>query len=203
MIVTAFDHSYCDDLLTPSDWILDVGCRGFKFTHHFSKLGYQTIGLDPGSDVVDPECENLHFIRAALVGVDPGQAQYVERPDGGGYANHLKKIRSPLRGSNLRTVDTYTLQTLMSRFGIERFGLVKLDCEGAEYEILDNWPGPIAKQISVEFHDFLGVNPCDPNCDDYYANLMSRLGQWYELVKHERSECGSEMHYLDSLFVLK
>ena len=97
-----------------------------------------------------------------------------------------------------------SLERLMADEHIAFFEIVKLDCEGAEYAILDGWPGPIARQITVEFHDFLGFNP-DARPEAYHARLLAQLSRWYDPVKHvkEAVEWLDEPAYLDSLFVLR
>jgi hypothetical protein len=91
----------------------------------------------------------------------------------------------------------------MKTHGVDVFEVVKMDCEGAEYDILLNWPGPIARQITVEFHDFLGLRPFP----DYHDALVRHLGQWYKIIKHEEFPHplaqGHPINYWDSLFVLR
>jgi hypothetical protein len=91
----------------------------------------------------------------------------------------------------------------MSRFGVSFWEVVKLDCEGAEYEILRNWPGPIARQITIEFHDFLGGAP--PGVASAgHAEILAHLGQWYDVAQHEwTTQHGAGWNYWDSLFVLR
>ena len=56
----------------------------------------------------------------------------------------------------LTRVESWSLTELFERLAIDRFDLVKLDCEGAEYDILLNSPpGTIARieRIVMEYHD--------------------------------------------------
>jgi FkbM family methyltransferase len=58
------------------------------------------------------------------------------------------------------TVPAISLGDAFSRLKLERCNLLKLDCEGAEYEILFNAPGAILSNIDhivMEYHD--GVTP--------------------------------------------
>lgn len=92
----------------------------------------------------------------------------------------------------------------MREHEVDFWEVVKLDCEGAEYEILEEWPGPVARQITVEFHDRLGRNP-EAEPERYYARLMERIGHWYDVILHRqtRPPWGGLPTYWDSLFVLK
>ena len=54
-------------------------------------------------------------------------------------------------------VETISLPTLMRRIGTEHLDLLKLDIEGAEFELIDATPDEVwrrVSQITVEFHDF-------------------------------------------------
>lgn len=55
-------------------------------------------------------------------------------------------------------VETISLPTLLRRSGAARIGLLKLDIEGAEFELIEQTPDDVLKsfgQITAEFHDFL------------------------------------------------
>ena len=54
-------------------------------------------------------------------------------------------------------VETISLATLMQRLGITKIDILKLDIEGAEFDLIASTPDQILQginQISVEFHDF-------------------------------------------------
>jgi hypothetical protein len=49
-----------------------------------------------------------------------------------------------------------TLQEIFDRFGLERVNYLKIDCEGAEYDILSETPGSIlarVDRVSMEYHE--------------------------------------------------
>lgn len=76
-----------------------------------------------------------------------------------------------------------TLEDIVKQNNIEELKLLKIDCEGSEYEILYNTPKEILKNIKIlrgEFHD--SVNP-KYNIDD----LSSYVKQYINDVKYE--EC--------------
>ena len=69
---------------------------------------------------------------------------------GGGTAC-LRDMRLP--GHSYRTVDSVTLDEVFREEGIERCKLLKIDCEGSEYEILMNTNIlDRVKYLSGEFH---------------------------------------------------
>jgi FkbM family methyltransferase len=71
------------------------------------------------------------------------------------FQSHLKKsvnVKKSLSISSLSLVDALT------RLGLESCDLLKLDCEGAEYEILFGTPPPVLehiRRIVMEYHDNL------------------------------------------------
>jgi FkbM family methyltransferase len=55
------------------------------------------------------------------------------------------------------TVETISLPTLMKRFRLQSIDLLKLDIEGAEFELIAQTPDSVLRsisQITIEFHDF-------------------------------------------------
>lgn len=202
MIQSCDGHSYDESLLAPGGWALDVGARGFAFADRMGDLGLAVIAMEPDRAVNYERCPhgNLLFLNQALVG-NPGynSAMYAGWSDGTG--NQLSADR-PAHAEEFYAVPCTTLSKLMERYKIDRFDIVKLDCEGSEYDILWNWPRHAAVQISVEFHDFLGKRPRL----SYYEELFAGPLRDYEVVQHEWRPLNNEnpvMNYWDSLFVLR
>lgn len=71
-------------------------------------------------------------------------------------------------------VETISLATLMRRLGLTRIDLLKLDIEGAEFDLIAATPDQILQrinQITVEFHDF---KPAFRN-RELFENARARL----------------------------
>ena len=193
------EHTVDLDRLTPGGWVLDAGCRFFDLTTCFSKLGCKVLAIDPSTNVFEPHLPDVIFSRSALVG-DP-DLQFALFSDSVDAAHLIYGHRAATPHVPQYTVGCYTVEKLMKLYQIEHFDVVKLDCEGAEFDILSRWPGPIATQISVAFHDF--VNP--EWCKAQYPSLLKHLSQWDDVVQHEPyvrhghpTPC-----YWDSLFTLR
>ena len=150
------EHSIDFDLLPDAPVVLDVGCRGFAFDIEMLKLRPRAriIALDPDPSIPMPEDSRIHFLRMALteLPVDevrwqgPGDGAYIiNSPSGYGWGEN-----DPGQAA---TVDNITLKDLMEEFNVAHFDVIKLDCESSEFGILENLPGKVATQISVEFHN--------------------------------------------------
>lgn len=177
-------HTFDAERLPDRAAVLDVGCRGFGFTKYIRKLRPQALiyALDPGPDIKDPG-GLCYFARLALVGDNRTTSKYADYSTGEG--NFLKANSEPYYDARIIDVDCINITELM-RFTRPHWDLVKLDCEGSEFQILEMWPGPIADQISVEFHDF---DRREQYGDAYYESLFARLaGFGYRVVQHELSD---------------
>ena len=178
-------------------WVLEAGCRDFTFARRLAKKGLYVCALDPDPGVEMPEgAERIVFLNVALA-TYAGEGALVMTKDP--QARYLAGPRGAPASLLSVTVRTVTVPMLLEKMRIQRFEAVKLDIEGTEYEILLGWPGPVSKQISVEFHEH--VRPRPP---ELYDEIFAHLGQWYEVVQHEKTTrhfCAP--NYWDSLFVLK
>lgn len=179
-------------LLPPVPGVLDVGCRDWLFARAI--LGVRPLAavccIDPDPKISEEIIPGVHFVRKALVGGHKPFAWYQDR---GGEANAVVEPGVPMAFA-VPAVNIVELSF--------HFDLVKLDCEMSEFGILETWPGPIATQISVEFHDYFNWERWN---DAYFAQLFAGPLKDYEVVQHERFGIGpgNDMGHWDSLLVLK
>ena len=197
-------HSICPEIMAEGGHVLDVGCLGFEFSSEMMRRGFRVSAIDPDPSIsltiVD---DQIQFGRVALVGLGQGGMQQLAR-FGNGQGNHLvlPNTQAP-RDAEIVYTTSMDISELMSAFFVGWWECVKLNCEGAEYDILLSWPGPISKQISVSFHEHTGANPYRPT-SAYYEKMLAHLGRWYIPVRHEIDEryCAGP-NYWSSVFVLK
>jgi FkbM family methyltransferase len=192
-------HTIREDLLTKGH-VLDVGSRVYGFANWFAKQKISVVCVEPDEDIPTPPYGHITLVKGALVGDENEQeAKLIKWSSGEG--NHLSRIHGEVPASHTtQKVKCYTVEEIMDMMPVAHWDVVKLDCEGAEYEILKTWPGPIANQITVEFHDFTGANP---DGEETYKEIFDHLGQWYDIVQHEKTKLNGIENYWDSLFVLK
>ena len=191
MIIRACDHSYNPKLLS-GGYVLDAGARGFGFSMAMVNKGCKVIALDPGSDVELPSDNRIVFYREALVAKSIGPEIFDDKVGDNQYGSHLRRIKGgPGETVSVATVD---LAQLSARHNIQTWDLIKLDVEGAEYEILKSIDHAIATQLTVEFH----------NWDEWDLNgLVKHLNQWYRTVVFGKTLLGGQMGYWDALFIAK
>lgn len=191
------EHTIDTALLTPGGWVLDAGCRDFGFSRGLAALGCRVVALDADPTVEDPKEDGIAFrnvaisdrvgMRTLIMHVDP-QARY------------LAVDHNPQVDADRRAVAATTVSHLMAEYGVLRWDAVKLDVEGSEYDILRAWPGPIATQLSIEFHEH-----CAPRPQRVYDEIFHHLaGFGYEVVQHEKTAryC-AHPNFWDSLLILK
>lgn len=189
-------HTVDVDLLPTWALVLDIGCRGFDFAREILAAvpTAMVTAYDPDPAIEAPPETSIHFERKAVVGYDRKMSMYVAFSSG--EANHLLGIGPLEPGSTIISVPCVSIKEFAN------WDAIKLDCEGSEFGILENWPGPIAKQISVEFHDY--IDPWRWN-DSYFKMLFAGPLRDYRVVQHERTAVGpaNTFSHWDSLLVLK
>lgn len=178
-------HTIIPALFT-GGYVLDAGCRDFIFAQYAANRGCHVIALDPDPTIANPCIEDVTFMSCAIAGavgtIDFAMTDDVE-------ARHIASANTSRRNCGYVSVPVTTLDEIMKTNLIETWDCVKMDIEGSEYEILQAWPGPIAKQITVEFHDHVEKRPAE-----LYDRMFAHLEQWYRVVKYYPG---------DTLFVLK
>jgi len=199
-LVQLASHTVDLDLLPEAPRVLDAGCRDFDFSQAVLKVRphARIKALDPGPDIPEPDDPAIMFFRAALVGDDRKRARLFTGSTGHGDFLSTLDVYYDMKPVEVGCLRIGEIAVCDSR-DWPAFDLVKLDIEGSEFEILERWPGPIARQISVEFHDW---NRPEIRDSDYYERLWAKL-PWYRVVQHGLSKQGNGVGNWDSLLVLR
>jgi FkbM family methyltransferase len=198
------ERTIAPDLLMPGGWVLDAGCLGFRFARRMAERGLKILALDPSKKIKDPEIDGIVFRPWALIAQASGCAWYSQFDKPGQPSSPSNCAGSEKKTHSSYTVPARNLQQLMAEFGIDRFEIVKMNIEGAEYEIMKRWPGPVTKQIDVSFHDFKKINPCEPDRERYYREMFPHIKKWYAVVRHKLDDpFKAGLNYWDSLFILR
>ncbi len=166
-------------------WAIDIGCRGFVLPKILSARGMKIIAIDPAPDIVKPDDPNIFYERIAVVGAVQHNAVNFN-VIGDGLTSRVcdaasnrgvksEKGEKSLGQAQTIEVPVKTLEDLLSEYGIDRVEILKLNCEGAEEQILLGLKRPLARQISVEFHRHLGFRGFTPE-------IRKHMSQWYYWV---------------------
>lgn len=145
--------------------IVDVGA-------HVGLFAIYCRSLNPECDIICLEPESVNFKaltenleRNKLSGIDVKKAA-LAHVSGRRYLNvspdshnHELFPENACSSEKCELVETFSLNALMKSFDIDQIGLLKMDIEGCETEILSALDGPIFKKISaviMEYHDSSG-----------------------------------------------
>lgn len=187
-----YNHTYEPNLITEGGWALDLGCNDFIMTDHLLGMGLKVIAIDPIKTIHIPEIilndPNFIYLQKACVGIKiENTVQYYEYSQWGANSiintpdklhdkENLGHANNPLK--DVYPVETTTIQEIMETYGVKQFEYIKIDVEGAEYEILENFPKKCTKQMSVEFHAFLGLTPIE-DVEQYHDFLLKKLEDYF------------------------
>ena len=187
MIEVIAEHSVDLSLLPEKANVLDLGCRGFAFTHALRERGHHVVPID-----IDRLHDGQAYYQCAISDFD-GRVAILKSSD-----PQATRIDPDREG----TVPCYTLPSLSANFLHKNqiWDLIKMDIEGAEYQVIMSMEKAWATQLSVEFHCHTGqINQAQMK---QMENKLKNLG--YKFASHSQSQQhGAGWSYWDSLFILK
>lgn len=140
------------------DTVVDVGANIGLFSIRAASLARRIIALEPLPDhfkilqanLDAPQFRHVATVSKALSGTSGALDLWVSSNPGGHSI-----LRDVAQGSTSVRVEAMTLRDLFADHSIDRCDLLKLDCEGAEYESLAATPEelwPRIERIHLEFH---------------------------------------------------
>lgn len=182
MKVRYFEHTYFSSL-SDNPVLIDLGACTGEFTNHFlaSYQGSYSFMIEPlkrNYDVINVIEGRSEKVLGAIVGTETDYVTFNEdinsTQGGSATVNYFSGIP--------HKVKAYTLKQIFDKF--EKIDLVKVDIEGAEWEmILEADEETLKKpaQYTIEFHDFLDTSYRikSYNC----IQKMVSLGYKYESQK--------------------
>ena len=176
-----FEHSVDLSLLPKRAFILDLGCRGFEFTDYFQKYGHIVYSID--IDIL----ERKDYYQFAI-------------SDKMGNCGIQRNSDPQATKMKLGTgIEMHTIKSFSELVEVTEWDLIKMDIEGAEYDVLKNAQHPLAKQVSLEFHAH-----CGEQTKEQLDNLLFELSDYYTIynkVWEKRHGCSES--YWDILLVSK
>lgn len=141
-----------DITIKPGDLVIDCGAHIGSFTKQALSMGARVIAIEPHEDnfrhlVANTSgAKNLKLVQAILY--DGSNVLFREDKE----RNELHKVLESTHVSG--GVPSVTLDSLVEQFNVKTIDLLKMDIEGAEYEVLYNFRNlDIVQQLTMEWHE--------------------------------------------------
>lgn len=143
--------------------VIDAGSYIGDTAIYFATSGAtRVIGLEPYRENLDLALENVNtlnrlgnkitLLQAALSPID-GQTDFrifEAEPNGNRIASYATKYGTTIEARAI------TVESIMKEYGLERVNVLKMNCEGAEYDIIESLSDRTASMIDeiyIEFHN--------------------------------------------------
>ncbi|MFQ5655201.1 MAG: FkbM family methyltransferase [Planctomycetota bacterium] len=188
-------EEYRLDLLPsrPLGVVVDVGANVGLFSARIAPRARRILAVEPISENFrrlernTRELPHVERIRAAVAG-KTGPIRLLKAVGGSGSGRH-SLYSSGVTGKDTEEVPAYSLEDLLLRHGVEACDLLKLDCEGAEYEILLEAPESTLSSIERIHMEYHNVRPEDPRTRvDHLVGHLERSGLRTRIFPHRRHE---------------
>jgi FkbM family methyltransferase len=155
-------YDYFGYRVAPGDVVVDIGANIGAFSVYAAKMcgASRVLSFEPFPDTfkvlnanVDKnDLQNVTYVNQAIAGNRGRRTMAVDSVDFG--------CNSLITGSFERTLDVEcsTLDDVFERYSLTNIDYLKMDCEGAEYEILENAIPRLGQigRISMETHTIPG-----------------------------------------------
>ncbi|GAB4047152.1 FkbM family methyltransferase [Spirosoma litoris] len=161
----------------------NIGLASIYFKNKFPNA--TIIAVEPDKDNLDALRENLlhytniHIIKAGLWPRST-RLSISDKYNMGKWAMVTEEIdASKEEATNPNTIDTITIDNILTEFNLERIDLLKLDIESAEkYLFSDNYLSwlPKTKAIIIELHDWM-----EDGCSKPFFAAINKAFQNYSL----------------------
>jgi FkbM family methyltransferase len=203
-LVNIKEHTFIDKGFSERKAVIvDLGaCLGeftAEFSERFNGISKSVlIEANPTNFNLIEEMENVSKLNRFISTIPDGFEIFREDPS------------SPYNGTSMFTyfenpveheIKRITIDSIFEMYRIEKIDILKIDIEGAEYELLEN----ISKetldkidQITVEFHDFL-----DPNLKVRTELIVNKIQSMGYSVISNRLDYKYGSDYYDTLFYKK
>jgi FkbM family methyltransferase len=152
--------------ITPSDLVIDMGCNVGGFSEAFNYRFHNILAIDASSyNVEQYKSRHTHKILHKAVSSTDGEIVKLKKYMGNGEDDTnsgnfsitgfvYEHNKHGFRGDEYEEVETISLETILTN--VDNVGLLKIDIEGAEVDVLYGKDLSKINYITGEFHNFLG-----------------------------------------------
>lgn len=184
--VTVNEHTFFPEKLSKNPVIVDLGCSEGGFFNSFkNQFEYGTfIGIEASpinyEKIKHLNNNNTFIVNAAICSEhrDDKEISFVAAINDGSIGSFvfdessiaLAKSENIIQRFNVSTIK---ISDIFEKYNVEKIDLLKVDIEGAEWELLESLDELLLNkinQISVEFHDFI-----DPTKKNSTKEVVKRL----------------------------
>ncbi|MEM7164400.1 MAG: FkbM family methyltransferase [Planctomycetota bacterium] len=168
----------------PLDRVIEIGGHIGVFATRVATLAGRVLSCEPmppnaalfRRNVDSLHCDNVTLLEAAVTATGESLTLFASGNTAGHSAfQELAGERSTTADAQAHTVDSVTLQELLARDGGGRCNLLKIDCEGGEYDILLNADEDSLARVDrvvLEYH-----NVPYGNYEQPHESVVERLQQ--------------------------
>jgi FkbM family methyltransferase len=184
--VTINEHTFFPDKLSKNPVIVDLGCSEGGFLRDFkNQFEYGTyIGVEANplnyEKIKNLNDDNTFILNTAVCSEQRNDAtvSFVVAVNDGSLGSFVfdensVSLAKPGNTTERFTVPTIKISEIFEKYNLEKIDVLKVDIEGAEWEVLESLDKNTfdkIHQISVEFHDFI-----DPTKKDRTKEIVKRL----------------------------
>lgn len=173
--------------------VVDIGAYVGLFAYRVSKIAKKVICYEPSPVNFLQLQSNLHMYKNVILASDAVFGKDELMPL---YAPHNDRMTTLFslynwvdghRMEDSVSVKAVTLKSVFLQHNVEQCDLLKLDVQGAEYEILYSAGDDVysrIKEICCEYHN-LKTNPTK-NCIETLLKFLSQKGYSTEIVPHQK-----------------
>ena len=182
-VVVAGEYQLAGYEIAEDDIVIDIGGNVGAFAVHAARQARRgrVIVLEPVQDnlqllarnVVRNHLDNITVRHAALVSQRKPVRIYLSNHGSGGHSVVAALVQPDAR---FEEVEGLTLPDLFREYELTGCDLLKMDCEGAEYQILQSLPASVAQRIRrlvMEYHTLP-----DRDKQEQAGELIEQLIEW-------------------------
>lgn len=163
------------DLIPHGSTIISAGVgEDISFDLHLINIkSCSIIGVDPTPKshdfIASQDISNFHLTKKALIGVEKKNIKIFKQKNPE-YVSESILLSNQNCSDEFHICDTITLNKLL--FLYPKTSVIKMDVEGAEYEIIENIKDLKVPQLCIEFHHF-----CTDFTEQDTSNCLKKLFQ--------------------------